>query len=124
MSLTSLFKSFFGPQADAHAAPSPKTPPRTARRHWVTNPWHAVSIVLNPRACGKARGLIRVRFLAEEAPTLPLEGCDARTCTCHYRHHEDRRCEPRRASDVMPSAAYWPAKERRQSTGRRSTDTA
>jgi len=124
MSLTKLIRSFFGPQTDVRAAPASTAAPRTARRHWVTNPWHSVSIMPNPRACSKARGLSRVRFLSNEAPTLPLEGCDAQTCTCHYRHHEDRRREPRRASDVVASRVYWPGKERRRSSGRRGTDTA
>jgi hypothetical protein len=123
MSLTKLIKAFFGSQA-ARVAPPPSAASRSARHHWVSNPWHAVSIALGARACGKARGLNRVRFLSNEAPTLPLEGCDARTCTCRYRHHEDRRREPRRASDVLANRAYWAGKERRQSIGRRDTDAA
>jgi hypothetical protein len=116
MSLTKLIKSFFAAQADPPA-------PRTARHHWVSNPWHSVSIAPNPRACGKARGLSRVRFLSNDAPLLPLEGCDARVCACHYRHHEDRRRSLRRAADVVASGAYWAGQERR-SVGRRSTDMA
>ncbi len=119
MSLSKLIKSFFA--SPAHA-PEPQPRPRTARHHWVTNPWHAVSIVPNPQACGKARGLSRVRFLSKDAPSLPLEDCDARLCGCHYRHYEDRRREPRRASDVMASGGYWAGAERRRSTGRRNTD--
>jgi hypothetical protein len=64
----------------------------------------------------------RVRFLSSEAPALPLAGCDARACTCRYRHHEDRRSSLRRAADVVSSGAYWAGQERRKSIGRRSTD--
>src|SRR5271155_5308356 len=118
MSLSKLIKSFF---ASPSHAPGALPQPRTARHHLVTNPWHAVSIVPNPRACGNARGLSRVRFLSKDAPTLPLEGCGAPLCDCHYRHHEDRRREPRRASDVTGSR-NWTGSERRLSTGRRNTD--
>jgi len=118
MSLNKLIKSFFASPSHAPEAP-PR--PRTARHHVVTNPWHAVSIVPNPQACGKARGLCRVRFLSKDAPALPLESCDARLCDCHYRHYEDRRHEPRRASDVMASGRHWTGTERRLSTGRRNT---
>lgn len=119
MSLSKLIKSLFASPSDAPEA-SPRS--RTARHHLVTNPWHAVSIVPKPHACGKARGLYRLRFLSKDAPALPLAGCDARLCDCHYRHYEDRRREPRRASDVMGSGRYWTGTERRLSTGRRNTD--
>ena len=36
--------------------------------HVVSNPWHAVSIVPNPRSCAQARALVRVRFLSKDAP--------------------------------------------------------
>jgi hypothetical protein len=78
--------------------------------------------VPNPRACGKARGLVRVRFFAKEAPHLPLEGCNVRTCACRYRHHEDRRRALRRASDFAASCRYWGGQERRGAVGRRNTD--
>jgi hypothetical protein len=118
MSLGKLIKSLFAVQTE------PPAPPvrRTARQHWVTNPWHAVSIVPNPQACGKARALARVRFLSKDAPLLPLEGCNARTCACRYRHHEDRRRALRRASDFAASGRYWPGQERRGAPGRRNTD--
>ena len=120
MSLTELIKSLFA--SPAHAPVPPR--PRTARHHVVSNPWHAVSIVPNPHSCAKARGLAPARFLSKEAPHLPLEGCDARVCDCHYRHHQDRRREPRRASDVMASGRSWNGAERRRKAGRRGTDVA
>jgi hypothetical protein len=119
MSLAKLIKSLFAPPAYARVAA-----PRTARHHWVTNPWHAVSIVPTAQSCAKARGLLRVRFLSKDAPHLPLEGCDARVCDCHYRHHDDRRREPRRAAEVMASRRSWNGAERRSLAGRRGTDVA
>ena len=121
MSLSNLIKSLFA--SPSHATEALERP-RTARHHLVSNPWHAVSIVPNPHACGKARGLSRVRFLSKDAPALPLEGCEARLCDCHYRHYQDRRREPRRASDVMANTRHWTGTERRFSTGRRNTDIA
>jgi hypothetical protein len=89
----------------------------------VSNPWHAVSIVSSTPACLKARSLARVRFLSSQAPPLPLKGCEMSQCSCHYRHHEDRRRLARRAADVIASSgAYWRGPERRHSTGRRITD--
>jgi hypothetical protein len=93
------------------------------RHHWVTNPWHAVSIVSSGPACHQARSFARVRFLSSQAPPLPLKGCELRQCSCHYRHHEDRRRLARRAADVVAaSGAYWRGPERRRSSGRRITD--
>lgn len=94
----------------------------SSRQHWITNTWHAVSVVAPSNACATARKLNRVRFLSKEAPPLPLADCDARTCACHYRHHQDRRSEPRRESDVGASGRHWAGAERRYSPGRRVND--
>lgn len=117
MSLTTLIKSLLG----ARGQP-PKAPPRTARHHFISNPWHAVSIVLNGGACAKARSMSRARFLSQDAPALPLEGCTAKACACRYLHHQDRRRTLRRASDVVSRRTNWSGQERRGSLGRRSTD--
>jgi hypothetical protein len=58
----------------------------------ITNPWHAVSIVPQAGACAAAQAIAGRRFLSsEQPPQLPLEGCTAAICTCHYAHHADRR---------------------------------
>jgi hypothetical protein len=120
MSINKFIRSLLPGHASRHApvAQDCKTP----RHHWVSNPWHAVSIVSSTPACHKARSLARLRFLSSQAPSLPLEGCEMRKCSCHYRHHEDRRRRLRRAADVAASGAYWRGPERRQSGGRRATD--
>lgn len=91
--------------------------------HHVRNPFHAVSIVMDKRcACGAAKALEGVRFLASEAPRLPLASC-AVQCTCRYQHHADRRQDSRRASDGKwspPSRVYDGAERRRD--GRRIDD--
>ena len=63
--------------------------------------WHAVSIVGERYSCEAARGLMATRFLAAEAPRLPLAGCAAPdSCTCKYKHYSDRRGPPRRREDI------------------------
>jgi hypothetical protein len=118
MPLNELIKSLFRPR---NAAPPPDVKVRTARHHFISNPWHAVSVVPSEGACSKARSLSRVRFLSSDAPPLPLESCDARTCRCHYRHHEDRRRLRRRASDGVSIGigSRWSGMERRLGSDRR-----
>jgi hypothetical protein len=53
--------------------------------------FHAVSIHYSEGACTTAKTLSGQRFLAEDAPKLPLPGCDAQECLCHFTHYEDRR---------------------------------
>ncbi len=50
--------------------------------------------------CHAALALEGERFLADEAPPLPLDGCaDPRSCRCVYQHFKDRRTGFRRDSD-------------------------
>ena len=53
--------------------------------------YHAVSIKPGAYACSAANEIAGQRFLATEAPNLPLPGCDAAECDCHFTHHNDRR---------------------------------
>ena len=53
--------------------------------------FHAVSIRFAADACNGAKGLAGTRFLAAEAPELPLSTCDASSCQCRFVHHQDRR---------------------------------
>ncbi len=53
--------------------------------------FHAVSIKFDADACLHAKALQGRRFLAREAPTLPLGNCDAAKCNCRFVHHDDRR---------------------------------
>jgi hypothetical protein len=118
MPLNELIKSLFRAR---NGVPVPDAKVRTARHHFISNPWHAVSVVPSEGACAKARGLSRRRFLSNDAPPLPLESCDARICRCHYRHHEDRRRLLRRAADggSMGGGDRWSGLERRLGPDRR-----
>jgi hypothetical protein len=95
----------------------------------VANPWHAVSIVsAQPKCpiCGRHKG---IRYLASEAPVLPLRECPTpKLCNTVYKHYEDRRAGPRRSEERR---AFQPMNiavsrsvrdDRRRSQGRRRTD--
>jgi hypothetical protein len=88
--------------------------------------WHAVTVVLQTSSCAAAAMCRATRFLSNEAPRLPLTGCDhPETCECKYRHYQDRRSGARRAGDVGVSDAERPPRERRErreSKGRRKED--
>lgn len=53
--------------------------------------WHAVVVHPGRKPCEAVRKIEDLRFLASEAPRLPLPGCDAVACSCRYRHYDDRR---------------------------------
>ncbi|HEY2417273.1 MAG TPA: hypothetical protein VGH84_05095 [Steroidobacteraceae bacterium] len=96
----------------------------------VANPWHAVSIVTARPSCPVCGQYKHVRFLAKEAPPLPLRGCpDPKACQTVYKHYPDRRAGPRRALERRAFQPMNPtvvirnvAENRRSSNGRRSTD--
>lgn len=89
-----------------------------------TSRWHAVTVVLHDTSCAAATLCRNVRFLAHEAPHLPLPDCpNGGKCRCVYRHFEDRRTNPRRTADMsgaLPSET--PKTNRRQTRGRRAED--
>jgi hypothetical protein len=87
------------------------------------NLFHSVSI--QPRegcACAKVQALQGVLYLSDDAPLLPIEGCEHPIdCRCTFVHFEDRRTESRRESDAgLPARAS--AVDQRVSEGRRVTD--
>lgn len=97
---------------------------RSGRNHRISNPWHAVSVVTGVYACDAAVALRDQRVLSADAPQLPLSNCqEPGTCTCHYRHHADRRSERRRARDNgFPNREYAGVDRRSAKRGRRATD--
>jgi hypothetical protein len=118
MAFGKLLKKLFSGQPEI-AEPAPEN---TSVRHWISNPWHAVSVVPCRGACSTARAASGRRYLSKDAPALPLKGCHVTTCACRYRHHEDRRRALRRTSDLMASSGFWAGQERRAARGRRQTD--
>jgi len=97
--------------------------PEPARVQRARNPFHAVSVRGNRRPlCRAARELGEQRFLAREAPALPLVGCDSAGCSCCYVHHDDRRDDLRRAGDEGRAEHPYSGPERRARRGRRRRD--
>lgn len=86
-----------------------------AERH----PFRCVAVAVRGNGCAAARELARRRFLAGEAPRLPLQGCSNPSCACVYEHFEDRRHHDRRSAFAGDPDL---ATERRSSRGRRHTD--
>ena len=90
----------------------------------TTSRWSAVSIVPGGTGCEAALALKGRRFLATEAPRIPLAECTSvQSCRCVYRKYADRRAGPRRAEDHSGMRRVTQSgTERRIGRGRRSTD--
>lgn len=88
--------------------------------------FHAVSIKTAVDACDAARALEGKRFLATEAPRLPLPACPREACECRFQHYRDRRSGQERRSPfgsggtASPTGTY--EQERRHNEGRRTDD--
>lgn len=85
--------------------------------------FQAVSIFHGAYACPAARQLSELRYLAKDAPTLPLPDCTMPdSCECRYLKHKDRRSAQRRLVDFTTSQRIYRGQERRVLKGRRSSD--
>ncbi len=63
--------------------------------------YRGVQVIADSDDCCQAvRDIAGRRFLAEEVPPLPLEGCDTASCQCTYKLFGDRRTDLRRTSDI------------------------
>ena len=86
--------------------------------------YHAVSIKPGAYACSEANEIAGERFLANEAPEIPLPGCTSSNCECHFVHHNDRRDGKDRRSPFtsggLAAATGKHAVERREGKERRS----
>jgi len=73
--------------------------------------------------CDAVLRMRSVRFLAAEAPRIPVPYCawPAR-CQCVYRHHADRRVGLRRIADRGMYARPAPVERRKQQDRRRAED--
>lgn len=89
----------------------------------ANHPFHAVSISPVPSSCSASQAMRSLRFLSEEAPSLPLVNCGAQECQCRYVHYPDRRgaAGDRRLGPVEESeeSEYWSLRNRRSFLGRR-----
>jgi hypothetical protein len=88
----------------------------------VTKRFAAVEIRPRNDACEAAHALEGQRFLSNQAPALPLEGCSATQCGCRFVKLSDRRDEERRLGHEGLKASMFLNADRRNQTGRRDAD--
>jgi hypothetical protein len=86
--------------------------------------WHAVVIRPKGQCCEAVQARRTERFLSGDAPRLPLKECSTSDiCSCVYKHHADRRAQPRRQDErggLRRSGKV--TQERRQTHDRRKSD--
>jgi len=87
--------------------------------------YQAASINYGGCACAAVKAMGEQRFLAAEAPQLPLGTCDSAKCQCRYVRHVDRRAkEDRRAIYCLQTDLHAVAgkEEHRSKSCRRRSD--
>ena len=91
------------------------------------NRYQAASINYGGCACSAVKAIGEKRFLAEQAPPVPLSECNAERCDCKYVRHADRRIrDDRRAVYCLQTdlhAVSGEAESRNPSGYRRETDS-
>jgi hypothetical protein len=106
-------------QAESRAAPP--LPPTNAK---AGGRFGAVEIRSRGAACRAAHAIRGHRFLAKDAPSLPLQGCTLEQCACSFSKLKDRRSEGRRLDHGGLSASLFVATNRRQKKDRRRAAAA
>lgn len=109
-------------QEKSSSATTRKAKPRAKK----STPYHAVVIKFSQNGCAAAKAIAGRRFLATEAPTLPLPECDVSNCDCHFVHFDDRRARQDRRSPFATTMSTDGTgsfkKERRDRKERRADD--
>ncbi|MEO8224593.1 MAG: hypothetical protein ABI661_07285 [Gammaproteobacteria bacterium] len=93
-----------GSPLSAGAAPAPVNLKRQLARKF-----HGITVKPGPRPCAAVQALASQRFLPEEAPQMPLAGCDQAACQCGYAHHSDRRDREDRRSGWGTFGGFAPS---------------
>ena len=101
-----------------HSSARNAVPPHAGRQ------WHAVAIKPKGECCEAVQARRSARFLSSDAPRLPLAECNTSdTCSCVYKHHADRRAQPRRQDEKDGLRRGGKIEqERRLTRDRRQTD--
>jgi len=96
------------------------------RKRLENTKWRAVKIRPGLIACDRVANLPDEIYLAQEAPSLPLENCTEDNCRCHYIFFDDRRSGRDRRIDLGKLDELLPdlGQNRRNLPGRRVTDLA
>ena len=53
-------------------------------------------VEIGQAGCAAAQALLGQQYTFDEAPQLPLQGCDSAMCTCQYKGLKDHRSQHRR----------------------------
>lgn len=121
----SWFRKLLGPpdpsgrRRKAMSMPEPERPTTASR----TNLYQAVGIIACGRACAAVAQVRGVRFLARQAPRLPLSECDRPGhCGCRFEKHADRRGLVQRSPYNNSGVVSYGGAERRRLRGRRDSD--
>jgi hypothetical protein len=98
-----------------------KAPAKTATA--APRPFQAIGIYHGTVCCAAAKKAEGYRFLAKQAPPIPLTECTMRSkCECRYMKFHDRRGSPRRLTEFGLRETLFAAAERRNRRGRRAKD--
>ena len=85
----------------------------------------AVTIAMPVKCCDAVAALDGKKFLASQAPKLPIPNCSMpEKCRCKFQKYSDRRDDElgRRFRYGQERGAWYPGAQRRQSRGRRDAD--
>jgi len=72
-------------------------------------------VEIKQAGCAAARTIAGNEFQFDEAPALPLEGCDAAMCSCAYIGLKEKRHSQRRQRDRRDNLRFDPDKPDRRS---------
>ena len=118
--------ALLGPKSVARATPSQRRVPASAAKSAAAprlNTYQAVGIVPCSKACKPAREARDTKFLARQAPRLPLQACEhPESCTCRFEKYVDRRAGSQRAPYQDTRSVSYAAQEKRKVKGRRADD--
>lgn len=100
---------------------------KSAQKHDTISPtkikppknYHAISIDLCSQPCRCVCDIRGQRFLANEAPEMPIYGCTNPQCTCAYSHHDDRRNGDDRRYPSITMEGVFAQRELRHKSDRR-----
>ena len=103
---------------ESEASEAEKAPEKRPVR---PNRYQAVSIAYGGKCCAAVKSLAGQRFLAGNAPSLPLPGCSlSNQCNCRFQKYDDRRDDSRRLPGEM--TRWFGGAEKRRTRGRRQVD--
>jgi hypothetical protein len=102
-------------------APPPAARPEASAATTASSAFYAVALVPEEHACAAALAASDQRYLAQEAPRIPLPECTKPLqCQCRIARFNDRRKTDRR--DALSFSRWYSGIERRRGPGRRTSD--